>query len=123
MSNSGYEDMSDAILLCSSGDYDVFRRSPIEYVAGRRATPAVTAIPITASVQPASGQVVQRLPEGKRDRETMVVYTQVELKIAGADQECDLIRVDSAMFEVESCQRWAKLGNFYECVITRKPAQ
>lgn len=121
--NRGYEDLSDAILICASGDYNVIRRAPPLYVAGRRQAPVQTVIAIIASVQPASGQVVQRLPEGKRDRETMMLYTQTLLKIAGATQECDIVFVDEAQFEVESCQRWARLGNFYECVITRKPGQ
>lgn len=116
-------DLSGAILMLSSGTYDAFRRVPEipEYVRGVRQPSVTTTFTITASVQPASGLVVSRLPEGKRNRETMVVYTTVELVTAQLSNEPDLIHIDGGSFEVESCQRWDKLGNYWEAVVTRVP--
>lgn len=118
----GFFDLSGAILMLSSGNYNVVRREPPVYVSGRRQAPAQTTIPIIASVQPASGFVVERLPEGKRDRETIMLFTRTRLQTANPNEEADLVYVDDGIFEVEACRRWNRLGNFYECVLTRRPA-
>lgn len=116
------DDMCDVVDLLSSGSYSCIRRSPPAYVRGRRLKPAETLFTIEASVQPASGLEVQRLPEGKRNRETMVVFTCVELKTAEKDlQEPDLLSIDGGSFEVDSVQRWAALGNYYRAIVTRRP--
>lgn len=112
-------DLSNAITTLASGTYAVTRRSGSSYSAGRLVVGTGTAISIIASVQPATGLVVRRLPEGKRNREAMTLWTKTELKTAQAAQLCDLIVIDGGTFEVESVQRWAALGNFYECVVLR----
>ncbi len=119
--NRGFMDLSGAVLMLASGNYNVVRREPPVYVSGRRQEPAHTTIPIIASVQPASGFVVERLPEGKRDRETIMLYTRTRLQTANTVEEADFVYIDGGTFEVETVQRWNRLGNFYECVLTRRP--
>lgn len=114
-----YFNLAPAVLAMSSGTYTVTRRSGPSYSAGRRVAPTGSSITIVASVQPASGLVVRRLPEGKRNREAMSVFAQTELKSAQAAQEPDLIAIDGGSFEVESVSRWNKLGNYYEAVVLR----
>jgi hypothetical protein len=111
------EDMSDAVALLTSGTYTVTHRTASAYTDGRRTAPTTSTESITASVQPASGRDIQRLPEGKRDRETIVIFTATQLKVglAGA-QEADLISVNGSSFEVTTVEPWAALGNFYRCV-------
>lgn len=121
MSGFGYVDMSDAIVLTATNSYTVTRRTAAAPVGGIRVAPTTTTLTILASAQPASGQVIQRLPEGKRDRETMVLYTKTQLLVLDATHEPDLVAVDGGTFEVDSCKRWAAAGNFYEAVITRAP--
>lgn len=115
------DDLSDAVEYLESGDYDVTRRAPPTTVRGRKVPGTATTFPITASVQPASGLVIQRLPEGRRNRETMVVFTPTELKTEENTQEADVIAIDGGTFEVESVDRWAALGNYYRAVVTRRP--
>jgi hypothetical protein len=117
----GLEDMSDVIEMLASGTYTVTRRSPPAFLAGRRQPPIEAVFTTIGSVQPASGQVVDRLPEGKRNHEAMTMWCQVQLKTAEAGQEPDVVAIDGASFEVESCKRWAALGNYYEAVLTRRP--
>lgn len=115
-------DLSGAIATLGTGTYVVTRRVAAAPVGGRRAAPATSTISILASVQPATGLVVSRLPEGKRNREAMTLFTVTELKTAQDGNEPDLIVVDGGIFEVESVERWANAGNFYEVVLTRVPA-
>lgn len=117
----GIEDLCDVVDLLASGTYVVRRRSPPAFVGGRKIPPTESAFSITASIQPASGQVVLRLPEGKRNREAMTVFCCVQLKTGELGQEPDLVAIDGGSFEVESVKRWAALGNYYEAIVTRRP--
>lgn len=121
-SGGAIDDLCDAVEMLESGTYTVKRRDPAGYVRGRRVPSLETIFDVDASVQPASGLEVQRLPEGKRNRETMVVFSCVELKTAQRGlQEPDILIIDGALFEVESVKRWAALGNYYRAVVTRTP--
>jgi hypothetical protein len=116
--------LDDAVLLLSSGSYEVTRRTAApglatSYVNGIRVPPQVSKFQITASVQPATGLDVQRLPEGKRNQESIKLFTPTELKSAERTQEPDLVAIDGASFEVQLCKRWDKLGSFFEVVLVR----
>lgn len=117
------EDLSDVILELASGTYDVFRRTaPMPpYVRGVKQPAIETVFTATMSVQPASGLVVQRLPEGKRNRETITIFSPVELKTADSNVEPDEVRIDGGIFEVESVKRYDLLAGYWECVATRTP--
>lgn len=115
------DDLCDVVDMLASGTYTVTRRAPPAFVRGRRAPPLQAVFTTLASVQPAGGQAVQRLPEGKRNRETMIMFCCVQLKTAETGQEPDLVAIDGGSFEVESVERWAALGNYYRAVVTRRP--
>lgn len=117
-------DLSGAVLMMNSGTYAGTRRTPQTpaYVGGVLQPFLEDTLEIVASFQPASGLTVDRLPEGKRNRETMEGYTMVELKSAETGGVPDLIYIDGGTFEVESVRRWDKLGNYWEVVLTRVPA-
>lgn len=117
----GLEDLCDVIDLLASGVYTVTRRSPPAYSGGRRLPPLQAVFTTRGSVQPASGLEIKRLPGGKSNRETMVIFSCIELKTAELGQEPDQIAIDGGVFEVESVQRWAALGNYYRAIVTRRP--
>jgi len=114
-------DLSDVIEMLASGCYQVTRKAVTTRVNGRRVAPAVSTFEIIASVQPASGREVERLPEGLRSRETMTVYTRSELRPAQPESgtEADRISIDGADFEVLSVRRWNKLANFFNATVVR----
>lgn len=111
--------LDSAVFLLASGSYTVTRRGASSYVAGVRVPPSSSTFQIIASVQPATGLDVQRLPEGKRNQESIKLWTPTELKSAERTQEPDLVAIDGASFEVQTCKRWDKLGNYFEVILVR----
>ena len=77
---------------------------------------------IVASIQPASGRDLQRLPEGLRSSEVIVIWTKTLLKVlgstnsAGATQPADTLVYEGETYQVERCERWVQAGNFYEAL-------
>lgn len=69
--------------------------------------PAIT-FNISASVSPASGADLQRLPEGRRSDESVTVFTSTPLKIGGQSQpfEADVLTIDGRPWEVSQLQTW-----------------
>lgn len=118
------EDMADAVLLLGSGSYNVTRRAVPLMVDGRVLPSSSTALVVTGSLQPSSGRDVQRLPEGLRDRETMVIFTSTELQAANPSTGApgDRLEVSGRSFEVQTHERWVELGNFHRYVIVLVPA-
>ena len=117
-------DMADAVLLLGSGEYSVTRRAAPLMIDGRLLPSSSTTFVATGSLQPSSGRDVQRLAEGLRDRETMVLYTSLELQAAtpSVGTPGDRIAVNGRDFEVQTHERWAELGNFHRYMIVLVPA-
>lgn len=85
---------------------------------GLKVTPAKASIPdFKASVHPATGAILDRLPEGQRTRRTIVAYTLTRLNTA--DEEAGLladeIEHDGADFQVELSSFW-DWGRYYEII-------
>jgi len=116
--------MADVIALLASGTYSVTRPGITGIDSGRRVAGVTTSFSITASVQPASGRQMDRLPEGLREREGMTLWTPTELRTAQVSEgiEADLVSIDGSTFEVVAIDRWAALGNYYRATVTRVPA-
>ncbi len=114
-------DLSGAVLMCASGTYDGVRRTPPSppNIGGVRQPFNEEPLIIRGSVQPATGLQVERLPEGKRNREAMVVITPDKLRSLQDGDVPDLIYIDGGTFEVDSVQRWNLLGNFFEALVLR----
>lgn len=116
------EDLSDAVALLASGSYVVRRRAARALVDGRaRDLDPATLSSIVASVQPASGREIDRLPEGLRDREVMALFTSASLEAAKPSLGLpgDVVEIDGFDFEVASHERWTALGNFSRYVVVR----
>ena len=118
------DDMADVIALLASGTYTVTRPGPTGLASGRRVAGVTTSFSIVASVQPASGRQMDRLPEGLREREGMTLWTTTDLRTAqvASGIEADLVSIDGSTFEVVAIDRWASLGNYYRATVTRVPA-
>jgi len=90
-------------------DITVYRRAAGSYAAGGLYQQGTeTSFVITASVQPATGEALQALPEGQRNLETYAIYTDSELKVAGEApaSQGDQLLINGRRFEVQSQRDW-----------------
>lgn len=85
------------------------RRAAGSYVAGLWVDGAPTDADIVASVQPASGRDLLRLPEGLRTRSTVAVITDDDLQTANEtnEQTADRIVHLGEEWEVVTVEVWA----------------
>jgi hypothetical protein len=111
-------DLSAAILGVATGTYTVTRNAGASYDAnGWLVAGTTSTLTITACVQPLAGREVQRLPEGKRNREARAVFTPTPLS-AGPNLP-DQIQIDGSTWEVDSVQDWEALGGFCRAVVLK----
>lgn len=125
-------DLADLIQSFSTepgaGTYVVTRRLKSAFVAGR-AVPdsSPTTLQIIASVQPATGRDLLRLPEARRDNETRVVFTVTALQAGGQaatddpdeiTYEADIVTLGGAPWEVQHVESWVQPGGdpVFRCV-------
>ncbi len=118
-------DLADLIQSFSTepgaGTYVVTRRIKSAFVAGRAVPdPSPTMLQIIASVQPATGRDLLRLPEARRDNETRVVFTVTALQSGGqnATYEADIVTLGGAPWEVQHVESWVQPGGdpVFRCV-------
>ena len=112
------EDFGPEISLLKTGDYTVKRRASTSYVNGRAVAAAVETFEIEAMVHPVSGQVLARMPEGFRGRDTQAVFTTTTLR-AFVDGEPDVVVINGADWQVAVVERWKELGNFFRAYVVR----
>jgi hypothetical protein len=81
-----------------------------ERVKGSWVKGARTDTPFMGDVQPASGKVLELLPEGKRNTETITVFAPIELDFTTADAETqrsgDIIVWEERLYEVQIIKKW-----------------
>lgn len=101
-------DVAGLISSFSSGTYTVTRRAAATITTGRAVAGATSSVTITASVQPASGRDLQRLPEGRRAIETLTLFTTTQLLVGGqgAANEADLVTIGGKVYEVQLVETW-----------------
>jgi hypothetical protein len=83
--------------------------------------------PFRGTVRPASGKVMELLPEGKRDTETISVYAPIDLDFTTADAELqrsgDIIIWEGREYEVQIAGKCnshpAKILHHWELAATR----
>jgi hypothetical protein len=115
-------DVADLIDSFGTGTYTVTRR-PAPTLVNGRAVPGVPAtFDITASVQPASGRDLLRLPEGQRSIETCVLFTATQLLVAveGSGNISDVVEIDGRKWEIQNVARWDNPANasapYWKCI-------
>lgn len=86
---------------------------------GRATTPTVASTPGLASVQPASGRDLQRLPEGERSGEVLAVWTTLELRTADAATGvlADRLAFRGRVFEVVHVDAWQEAGGYVKALV------
>lgn len=84
------------------------RFDPGTYTSGRWSGGAIVDEEIRASVQPASGRDLLRLPEGLRTRDTVAILTDADLRTANetAGTKADRIVVSGEEYEVVAVDDW-----------------
>lgn len=117
------ESFAEDLIESFGAEYKVTRRGAATFQHGI-AVPA-SARPfetfcITASVQPASGHVLLRLPEGRRETATVRVLTTDYLQVGGQGvaYEADLIDLEGIAWEVQDVKKWP---GHYD-VLAQRPA-
>lgn len=106
----------------TTGLYTVTRRQVGVFLRGIAQPTTDVTFTITASIQPASGKDMLRLPEGRRANETRTLFTATQLYTGdqGSGYEADLVEVDGDLWElvtVSDWLHWAGLPGFYRCLI------
>lgn len=98
----------------------LIRFGPGSYENGRFVAGEQTELEITASVQPASGRDLQRLPEGQSTRETISVWSPAELRTAtdAAGASADRIEWQGRVYEVQLVEPWAP-GQYWRAVAAK----
>lgn len=73
-----------------------------------RAERAEERLPMTGNVQPAGPRELERLPEGERDRETLVIYTRAPLRVGdeGTGTAADIVVYGGARYTVSAVEPW-----------------
>jgi hypothetical protein len=69
-------------------------------VAGEALEPDEVTLSIRGSVQPATGEQLQSLPENRRDVESYMIYTDTALETQ------DIIEINAVDFEVQGRDSW-----------------
>lgn len=110
------DDMSDVVESMITDTYAVTRRSASVYADGRLQDPVDQIFSINASVQPATGRDLQRLPEGTRTAEVRAIFTTSELLTQGVDQSPDVLAIEGFAYEVQTVEQWGSVGNYFKAL-------
>ena len=89
---------------------------------GRYTEGAQSDINITASVQPATPEEMNLLPEGRSISETFRLYTSTKLLPANSSAgiNADIVIIDGENYEVLSCATWQNdVINHYKAIVSK----
>ena len=92
---------------------NLYRRSGSTYVNGRWSAGTETLIPITASIQPTSGEDMQMVPEARRNQKTYKLYTSTLIQTVDT-QNPDQIEIFGERYEVIQVWPWKNNLNFFQ---------
>lgn len=77
-------------------------------------TPSVspTSLPIRASIQPINGRDIERLPEGRRSKAAIAIYTTTPLLLddVATSQMADVITWRGKRWQVDHVESWDTFG-------------
>lgn len=90
--------------------FDVLHR--VEALLRGRAVISVMEEPALGVIQPAQGKDLERLPEADRDKETIAVFTDMQLSVGEEDgpTKADGVRWNGGIYTVTSVEAWPKYG-------------
>lgn len=88
---------------------NLYRKNPGTYVNGVWVEGTETIIPITASVQPTSGEELLSVPEGRRNRKTYALFTSTPIEVIhGLNNSTnpDQVEIYGERYEVVNVDVW-----------------
>lgn len=88
---------------------NIYRKSPGSFVQGRWVEGTETLIPITASIQPTTGEEMLSLPEGRRNRKTYSLFTSSPIEVINGlnnSSNPDQIDIFGERYEVVRVEVW-----------------
>lgn len=118
-------DFSDTIARLSTnptGVYAVRRKQKGGYIDGVAIESLPTALAIVASIQPADGKALQRLPDGLRTREVVTVWTSTPLLTETDTYAPDQVEYKGAWYQIEHVRDFSDSGNFFEATAVKVDA-
>lgn len=94
--------------FATAGSYVVTRTPRGTTDRGKISRGPAASFTITASVSPAMGDDLKRLPEGRRSAESRCIYSTVLPQLGGQGllYEADVVTIDGVNWEVEQVQTW-----------------
>lgn len=112
-------------VIASLGEqqYTVTRSQAGSYVAGRHMPGSSATIWIRAAVQPASGRMLQSLPEGQRGNETVLVFTETPLKTRTPTTEPDRLSIAGEFWVCVRVEPWVGFGGAHSRAYFQREAQ
>lgn len=120
MTGGLFADFTDIIGMCSSS-VTIERTGPGRYIGGvYRKDPTPETFHCTGSMQPATPEEIQRLPELQRTEEVFAFFTTFKLQVGDAEsreESPDIVIWKGQRFEVSGEEAWKHLGNFYKYLI------
>jgi hypothetical protein len=89
---------------------------------GRPSVPKPTEDTIQAWPQPVSGDDLERLPEGRRTKEVIKLYSLDEIYSTDTSEAdmADIVTIDGKEYEVENVYDWDADGLYWKALAVRK---
>ena len=84
----------------------LYRKMPGTYINGIWVEGGEVAIPITASVQPTTGEEMLSIPEGRRNRKTYSLFTNPDIEVIHGGANPDQILIYGERYEVVRVEIW-----------------
>ncbi len=84
----------------------IYRQGITTYVNGIPQTPSETAIAITASVQPTTGEEMLSIPEGRRNRKSYALFTSTKVEVIHTGANPDQIVIYGERYEIIRVEIW-----------------
>ena len=77
--------------------------------------------PATGAIQQADPKMLEKLPEGERSKEALIVFTETELRNvrAAKNGEADILKMRGSEWRVMLLADWSHEGGYYEAVVVR----
>jgi len=91
----------------------IYRQNPGSYVNGVWVQVGETAIPITASIQPTTGEEMLSLPEGRRNRKTYSLYSSTKINLISTGTNPDQITIFGERYEVVRVEPWQNRADIF----------
>lgn len=84
----------------------IYRQNVGAYVLGEWVPAGEVAIPITASVQPTTGEDMLSLPEGRRNRKGYALFTSTKIEVIHNGANPDQIEIYGERYEIVKVEVW-----------------